>query len=46
MEYKVLCAATPMSAEQCNEQAQQGWQLIEVVQWNDKFWFYFARYTT
>lgn len=43
MEYKTLTAPTLISVAQLEELAQEGWRLIQIINWNNAFYFYFSR---
>ena len=42
-EHKVLAAETLISEQQLDELGRDGWELITIVQWEKKFYFYFKR---
>lgn len=40
MKYKILQADSPINEKQLEELAQQGWELITIIQWSGNFYFY------
>lgn len=42
MNYLVLEADSPINAEQLDRLALEGWRLITVVEWRNRFYFYFG----
>jgi hypothetical protein len=43
MQYKVLEADTPINEQQLEELAIDGWHLVEILPYQDIFYFYFKR---
>ena len=43
-EYKILSTAEPTATEdQLNEFGKAGWELIAIVPWDSKWYYYFKR---
>jgi len=43
MEHKVLVATKPIGKGQLDALGREEWQLITIVQWKRRFYFYFVR---
>jgi hypothetical protein len=43
VEYKVLSANSLIPAEQLNDLAKDGWELVEIVPTESTFYYYFKR---
>ncbi len=46
IESKVLESETPMSEQNVQKLAEDGWQLVATVQWGGKFYWYLYRQPT